>query len=135
MREKLIEIINEVKNKCRIIGACNECTIKGCQSARIADAIIDSGLFCNGPDAMDEQEPHVYQWTAVEDDGYTHSEFGVANNMYDAFIEATEHSPSYHKKVVIEKIPDDELMEDLKEFYREALACSKFEEKENDDKR
>lgn len=88
---------------------------------QLADAIINSKLFCNSPDAMDEQEPHVYKWTAVEDDGYTHSESGVANNMFDAFIKATEHSPSYHKKVVIEKIPDDELTErekELKEWYK-----------------
>lgn len=86
----------------------------------VTDAIVDSGLFCNSPEAMDEQEPHVYQWTAVEDDGYTHSEAGVANNMFDAFIKATEHSPIYHKKIMIEKIPDDELTKEerkLKEWY------------------
>ena len=122
-RENLIKIINKVKDECRIIGACNECTIKGCQSARIADAIIDSKLFCNGPDAMDEQEPHIYRWTAVEDDGYTHSEAGVAKNMFGAFIEATEYSPSYHKKVVIEKIPDEELTEREKEVKEFWIAC------------
>lgn len=129
-RENLIKIINKVKDECRIIGACNECTIKGCQSARIADAIMDSKLFCNGPDAMDEQEPHIYKWTAVENDGYTHSESGVANNMFDAFIKATEYSPDYHKKVVIEKIPDDELTENQKELKEWWIACH-FEEKEN----
>lgn len=95
---------------------------------KAADAIINSKFVCNGPGAMDEQEPHVYKWTAVEDDGYTHSEYGVANNMFDAFIKATEYSPSYHKKVVIEKIPDDELSEELKEFYKDALCRNKFKE-------
>lgn len=125
MREKLFKII--YNNLCM---ENNWVTKESIYKA--ADAIINSRLFCNGPDAMDEQEPHVYKWTAVEDDGYTHSEFGVANNMFDAFIKATEYSPSYHKKVVIEKIPDDELTEDLKEFYKDALACDKFKEKEND---
>ena len=98
----------------------------------LADAIINSRLFCNGPDVMDEQEPHIYRWTAVEDDGYTYSESGVANNMFDAFIKATEYSPSYYKKVVIEKIPGDELSEELKEFYKDALCRNKFKEKENE---
>lgn len=90
---------------------------------KAADAIINSKFFCNGPDAMDEQEPHVYKWTAIEDDGYTHSEAGVANNMFDAFIKATEYNPSYHKKVVIEKIPDEKLTEMEKEVKEFWIAC------------
>ena len=88
----------------------------------LADAIINDKLFCNS-ETLEEQDSHIYRWTAVEDDGYTHSEAGVANNMLDAFIKATEYSPSYHKKVVIEKIPDDELTEEeigLKEFWTHA---------------
>lgn len=113
-RENLIKIIKEAGDIANAVG------LKDWVIEDITDAIINSKLFCNGPDAMDEQEPHVYKWTAVEDDGYTHSESGVANNMFDAFIKATEYSPSYHKKVVIEKIPDDELTEkekELKELY------------------
>lgn len=113
-REKLFEII--YNNLCMENNWVTKESI-----CKTADAIIDSGLFCNSPDAMDEQEPHVYKWTAIEDDGYTHSEYGVANNMLDAFIKATEYSPSYHKKVVIEKIPDNELTEELKEFYKDVL--------------
>lgn len=124
-RERLFEII--YNNLCMENNWVTKESI-----CKAADAIIDSGLFCNSPKAMDEQEPHVYKWTAVEDDGYTHSEYGVANNMFDAFIEATEHSPSYHKKVIIEKIPDNELTEELKEFYKDVLCHNNCEEKEND---
>ena len=126
MRENLFEIIDNVQKYCAADGTyCCDCKYQRyedntCWKHMMVDAIINSRLFCNGPDVMDEQEPHIYRWTAVEDDGYTHSEAGVANNMFDAFIKATEYSPSYHKKIVIEKIPDDELTKEekeLKEYY------------------
>ena len=139
-RNKLIEILVKTDKECEYLEQrqkypCEGCKyvthdrrIHGCIFERYADAIINSRLFGNSPKAMEEQEPHVYKWTAVEDDGYTHSEYGVANNMFDAFIKATEYSPSYHKKVVIEKIPGDELSEELKEFYKDALCRNKFKE-------
>lgn len=102
-RNNLIEIIKEAGDVANAVG------MKDWVVEDIADAIINSGLFCNSPKAMDEQNPHVYCWTAVEDDGYTHSEYGVANNMFDAFIKATEYSPDYHKKIMIEKILDGKL--------------------------
>ncbi len=108
-RDKLIEIINTTSK-----GALND-VFQG----KLADAILNSKLFWR-PETLKEQEQHIYHWTAVEDDGYTHSEAGVANNMLDAFIKATEYSPSYHKKIVIEKMPDNELTEEekkLKEFW------------------
>lgn len=112
-RDKLIEIITETLSKqFHINGFYNI-------SSALADAILNSKLFCNS-EILKEQEPHIYRWIAVEDDGYTHSEPGVANNMLDAFIKATEYSPSYHKKIVIEKISDDELVakeKELKEFW------------------
>ncbi len=89
---------------------------------KLADDILNSKLFSNF-ETLAEQSPHIYRWTAVEDDGYTHSEAGAANNMLDAFIKATEYSPSYHKKIVIEKISDDELTDEekeLKEFWTNA---------------
>jgi len=116
-RENLIKIIKEAGDIANAVG------LKDWVIEDIADAIINSKLFCNSPDAMDEQEPHIYRWTAVEDDGYTHSEAGVAKNMFGAFIEATEYSPSYHKKVVIEKIPDEELTEREKETKEFWIAC------------
>jgi hypothetical protein len=118
MREKLLEIILKAEEDFSKTGKPVLDIYK-----YVADAIVDSGFFCNSPDAMDEQEPHVYKWTAVEDDGYIHSEYGVANNMFDAFIKATEYSPDYHKKVTIEKIPDDKLTEDLKKFKEWHIAC------------
>lgn len=128
MREKLFEIIDSVQKHCAADGTyCCDCEYQQykdntCWKHMMVDAIIDSELFCNSPDAMDEQEPNVYKWTAIEDDGYTHSEYGIANNMFDAFVKATEYSPDYHKKVVIEKIPYDELKKDLKEFYKDVLS-------------
>ena len=128
MRDKLFEIIDGVQKYCAADGTyCCDCEYNQyndntCWKYMMVDAILNSKLFCNS-ETLKEQESHIYRWTAVEDDGYTHSEAGVANNMLDAFIKATEYSPSYHKKVVIEKIPDDELTEEereLKEFWTHA---------------
>ena len=120
-RENLIQIIQDnVKyyNGINYMGDQTECPHYTFYDIdKLVDAIINSRLLCNGPDVMDEQESHVYRWTAVEDDGYTHSESGVANNMFDAFIKATEYSPSYHKKIMIEKISDEELTKEEKEFF------------------
>ena len=111
-RDKLIEIINETLSKKYNINGFDNL------SNTLVDAILNSKLFCNS-ETLEEQVPHIYHWTAVEDDGYTHSEAGVANNMLEAFSKATEYSPSYHKKIIIEKISDDELTaeeKELKEF-------------------
>ena len=110
VRDRLIELINKTLSK----AICNDELTEYC-SEIVSDAILNSRLFCK-PEDLQEQVPHVYRWTAVEDDGYTHSEAGVANNMLDAFIKATEYSPSYHKKIVIEKMSDEELTEDEKQF-------------------
>ena len=104
-RDKLIEIIHLQSR-----GAFNK-VFEG----KLADAILNSKLFCE-PEDLKEQEPHVYRCDVVEDDGYRHSEAVVANNMLDAFWSATEYSPSYHKKIVIEKISDEELTAEEKEF-------------------
>jgi hypothetical protein len=125
MKEKLFKIIDGVQKYCEHEGTyCCDCKhstydSNTCWKYKIVDAILNSKLFW-GPETLKEQDSHIYRWTAVEDDGYTHSEAGVANNMLDAFIKATEYSPSYHKKIVIEKINDDELTEkerELKEFW------------------
>ncbi len=108
-RDKLIKFLYEYKIDSPYFNNIEE----------LADVIINDNFFCNS-ETLKEQIPLIYHWTAVEDDGYTHSEAGIANNMLDAFIKATEYSPSYHKKVVIEKIQDDELTEEekeLKEFW------------------
>jgi hypothetical protein len=124
MRDKIFNIIDGVQKDCAHEGTyCCDCNYNGydsvsCWKYKMVDAILNSNLFW-GPETLKEQIPHIYRWTAVEDDGYTHSEAGVANNILDAFIKATEYSPSYHKKIIIEKIPDDELTEEerkLKEF-------------------
>jgi hypothetical protein len=65
--------------------------------------------------ALDEWNPSFYSWEVEEDDGYKHSEIGIAENMLQAFIEATEHSPSCHKFVKIEKLTDDKAKEILPE--------------------
>lgn len=70
----------------------------------------------NSPKMIDEQELNIYEWTAIENDGYTHSESGVANNILEAFIEATEYSPSYHKYIEIKKLDKEEYTDDHKEL-------------------
>jgi hypothetical protein len=82
----------------------------------IADALWKSGLVSNSSKALEEQELNIYEWTAMENDGYTHMESGVAMNMLDAFIKATEYSPSYHKYIEIEKIDREDYTKDHKEL-------------------
>ena len=88
----------------------------------IADALWKSGLVSNSFRSLDEQELNIYKWTAMETDGYTRMESGVANNMLEAFIKATEYSPSYHKYIEIEKIDKEDYTKDHKElldWYKE----------------
>jgi len=88
----------------------------------IAKTLWDSGLVMNSPEMMDEQEPNIYKWTAMENDGYTHMESGVAMNMLDAFIKATEYSPSYHKYIEIEKVEKEDYTDahkELLDWYKE----------------
>ena len=88
----------------------------------IANALWESGLVSNSFRSLEEQELSIYEWTAIENDGYTHGESGVANNMLDAFIKATEYSPSYHKYIEIKKLDEEEYTEDHKEllyWYKE----------------
>lgn len=101
--EKVIKVIENalrtVENK--LIPNCDK-------AERIARALWDSCLVNNSSKSLDEQDLNVYMWTAIEDDGYTHSEIGVANNMLEAFVKATEHSPSYHKYIEIKKLDEKE---------------------------
>lgn len=88
----------------------------------IADALWKSGLVSNSSRAIEEQDPSIYKWTAIETDGYTCMESGVANNMLEAFIKATEHSPSYYKYIEIEKIDKEKYTDAQKallDWYRE----------------
>ena len=90
----------------------------------IAEELWKSGLVSNSARALDEQEPNIYSWTATESDGYTHSESGVAMNMLDAFVSATEASPIFHKYVEIRKLDKEEYTKDqreLLEWHRERL--------------
>ena len=87
------------------------------RAKELAKALWHSRLVMNSPEMMDEQEPNIYSWTAIENDGYTHSESGVANNMFEAFIKATEYSPSYHKFIEIRKVPKEEYTEAQKELF------------------
>ena len=89
----------------------------------IAKALWNSGLVMNSPEMMDEQELNIYKWTAMENDGYTHMESGVAVNMFDAFIKATEYSPSYHKYIEIKKLDEEDYTDahkELLEWYKGA---------------
>ena len=88
------------------------------RAEQIAKALWDSGLVINSSESLDEQEFNLYKWTAIENDGYTHSEIGVANNMLEAFIKATEYSPSYHKYIEIKKLDEEEYTDAGKELLK-----------------
>ena len=45
-------------------------------------------------------------------------ESGVANNMFEAFIKATEYSPSYHKYIEIKKLDEEEHTDAHKELLK-----------------
>lgn len=92
------------------------------KAQKIARALWESRLLSSSPKMMDEQELNIYKWTAMENDGYTRMESGVAMNMFDAFIEATEHSPSYHKYIEIERVEKEDYTKKQKElldWYKE----------------
>lgn len=91
------------------------------KAEKIARALWDSRLVSISSKSLEEQEPNIYKWTAIENDGYTHSESGVANNILEAFIKATEYSPSYHKYIEIEKVKE----EDYKDIHKELLEWHK----------
>ncbi len=77
-------------------------------------------------DQIHENTPNFYVWTAIEDDGYTHGEMGVAMNMKDAFEQATEHAPSWHKYVEIRKLTAEEAIEKIgQERYDEFMSYYK----------
>lgn len=114
--EKIIKVIEDTLNTVENTEISNYD-----KAQKIARALWKSRLVMNSPKMMDEQEPNIYKWTAIENDGYTHMESGVANNMFDAFIEATEYSPSYHKYIEIEKVKE----EDYKDVHKELLEWHK----------
>ena len=113
LNEKVIKVIQDALN------SLDKSIYFGwCQAREIAEALWDSGLVSNSSKALDEQELNIYKWTAIENDGYTHSESGVANNMLEAFINATEHSPSYHKYIEIEKVEEEDYTDAHKELLK-----------------
>jgi hypothetical protein len=109
--EKIIKLIENTLN------TLDDSHVSNYDKAKeIAKALWKSRLLVKSPEMMDEQELNIYKWTAMENDGYTHMESGVANNMFDAFIKATEHSPDYHKYIEIKKVPKEEYTESQKEL-------------------
>lgn len=109
--EKVIKVIEDTL---RISG--NPWITNYDKAEKIARALWDSGLVSNSSKSLDEQELNIYKWTATENDGYTHSEIGVANNMLEAFIKATEYSPSCHKYIEIKKLDEKEYTDDSKKL-------------------
>ena len=122
LNEKLKDIIEEVLNS--HVKEYQNTDIENHKSVAndIYMAIRYSRLVNNSAESLDENELNVYKWTATERDGYTHSESGVAINMLDAFIKATEYSPSYHKYIEIKKLDEEEHTDahkELLEWYKE----------------
>jgi hypothetical protein len=122
LNEKLKDIIEEVLRK-HVKEYQNPEVENDKNIARIIyTAIRESRLVDNSPNSLEEQELNIYTWTATENDGYTHSESGVANNMFEAFIKATEYSPSYHKYIEIKKLDKKDYTDahkELLEWYKE----------------
>ena len=115
--EKIIKVIEDALN------TVENQLIPNCDKAeKIAKALWDSCLVSNSSESLDEQDLNVYMWTAIENDGYTHGEIGVANNMLEAFVKATEYSPSHHKYIEIKRLDEKEYTnasEKLLEWYKE----------------
>lgn len=122
LNEKLKDIIEEVLRK-HVKEYQNPEVENDKNIARIIyTAIRESKLIYNSPKSLEEQEPNIYKWTAMENDGYTRMESGVANNMFEAFVKATEYSPSYHKYIEIEKVEKEDYTQNQKElleWYKE----------------
>ena len=110
--EEVIKVIEDTLKKV----AENPWVLNYDRAKEIARALWDSGLVSNSSKSLDEQEPSIYKWTATENDDYTRSETGIANNMLEAFIKATEYSPSYHKYIEIERIEEEDYTDTHKEL-------------------
>ena len=122
--EKIIKVIEDTLKKV----AENPWMLNYDRAKEIARALWNSGLVSNSSKSLDEQEPNIYMWTAIENDGYTHSEIGVANNMLEAFIKATEHSPSYHKYIEIKKLDEKEYTDASKKMleWHKEYRCDEY---------
>ena len=115
--EEVIKVIKDILNEIE-----NTYISNYDRAEKIARALWDSGLVSNSSKSLDEQELNIYRWTAIENDGYTHMESGVANNMLEAFIKATEYSPSYHKYIEIKKLAEEDYTDahkELLDWYKE----------------
>jgi hypothetical protein len=125
LNEKLKDIIEEVLRK--YVKEYQNPEVENDKNiARIIYAAIrESRLVYNSPKSLEEQEFNIYKWTAIENDGYTRMESGVANNMFEAFVKATEYSPSYHKYIEIKKVEKENYTDadkELLEWY-EGAKC------------
>ena len=122
LNEKLKDIIEEVLRKHVKEYQNPEVENDKNIASIIYNAIRESRLVNNSYESMDEQDLNIYSWTAIENDGYTRMESGVANNMFEAFIKATEYSPTYHKYIEIKKLDEEEYTDahkELLEWYKE----------------
>ena len=118
LNEKLKDIIEEVLGK-HVKEYQNPEVENDKNIARIIyTAIKESRLVWNSAKSLEEQEFNIYKWTATESDGYTRMETGVAMNMFDAFVQATEYSPSYHKYIEIEKVEEEDYTEAHKKLLK-----------------
>ena len=127
LNEKLEDIIEEVLRK--YVKEHQDSEIENDKNIVriIYTAVKESGLVCNSAKSLEEQEPNIYKWTAMEDDGCLRMEYGIAMNMFDAFIKATEYSPSYHKYIEIERVEEKDYTKeqrDLLEWYKKAEQWS-----------
>ena len=87
---------------------------------KVVEAISKDNFIAMSYKALEEQKPAYWDLEATESDGYRHKECGIYQNAMDAFIEAVEHSPSYHTDVSLHKLTDEEITERKKqdkEFY------------------
>ena len=48
----------------------------------------------------------TYEWTVVEDNGFTYNERSKAEDIYEAFLKAIEYSPSHVKSVYLKELEE-----------------------------
>ena len=123
LNEKLEDIIEEVLRK--YVKEHQDSEIENDKNIVriIYTAVKESGLVCNSAKSLEEQEPNINKCTSMEDNGCLRMEYDIAMNMFDAFIKATEYSPSYHKYIEIERVEEKDYTKeqrDLLEWYKKA---------------
>ena len=55
---------------------------------------------------VEVEKMKTYEWTVVEDNGFTYNERSKAEDIYEAFLKAVEYSPSQVKSVYLKEVEE-----------------------------